>query len=275
MFVVFIQISAIGVFFINFLLRHIEFKELFGKKREKRADTGSPQPDLLPLAGPQSPPTGPAIPADGADEGPTPPSLTKALTYGIDPRGRQEGNVWTNENEDRRRDLEDIPIDGSRPHAAFLHQSRSFYKAYSMVVTSILVIFVIVYLRPDLFPFLDYSAVYKVVSRTFPDKYLDIFQKKQEASQSSAAPGKTQTHHTPPPRVQPAKSSPSRKTLHQTPAGPVASDYWYLIELKDGETILTQDAVITRDYVSVMYRNGEERRIKKIDLKNYARKKLN
>lgn len=274
MFVLFIQISAIGVFFINFLLSHIEFRKLSGKNRAKKTSEGPSLPELTPSHEPTSTPGGAPLPSSGTDEIITPPSLSQALTYGTHPRMKQGRGSRRSGYAQRRRDLEDIPFDGSRPHAAFLHQNRSFYKAYSMVVTAVLFIFVIVYLRPDLFPFLDYAAVYRVFSKTFPEKYLDMFQKKQKESQLSTDISRNQLHRRPLAQSEPTKSDLSRQALPQTQIDPVASNYWYIIELKDGETILTQDAVITRDYVSVMYRNGEEKRINKIEVKKYARKKL-
>jgi hypothetical protein len=275
MFVLFIQISAIGVFLINFALSHIDFKRIFttitGKRKKKEFSNRLEQQNLEEDKQIQS--NYIYNEEQTAESGNVTP-ISKALIYRIHGGRKQDGKFRKSAYEHEWRDLSDISFDGSRPHSNSLNLNRRFLKAYSLVITSILVVFIVVYLRPDLFPFLTYSSVYSAISKTFPEKYLDFLQKKQQEAKLSI--NKKEIESQPKPIIPKNKiQSLQRNSINNlTDRNNIVSDYWYIIELKDGEIILSQDAVITSEFVSILIRNGEERRIAKEDLKSFTRKKI-
>ena len=275
MFVLFIQISAIGVFLINFALSHIDFKRIFtsitGKQKKKEFSNRLEQQNLEVDKRVQS---DYIYNQEHTAETDKVTPLSKALIYRIHGGRNQDSKFWQSDYEHKWRDLSDIPFDGSRPHANSLNLNRRFLKAYSLVITSILVVFVVVYLRPDLFPFLTYSSVYSAISKTFPDKYLDFLQKKQQEAKLLISKDEIESPAKPIIPKSQIQNPQRNSTKKQTYKNKIVSDYWYIIELQNGEIILSQDAVITSEYVSIMIRNGEERRIAKEELKSFKRKKI-
>jgi hypothetical protein len=314
--VLYFQISAVGVFIINYLLSLINFSAIFqsfkkkkGKKPysnriEQTTEDNSPaqrsmglQPeitideesDVILLDDPIAFQTEKVKQQATEDNSPQQKSIGLQLETTIDEESdvillddpiifktdedkKQHRIVSKNEYDENWGNLEEIPFDGSRPHAEGIKQNKVFLKAYSTVISCVLVAFVIVYLRPDLFPFLKYSNIYGAISRTFPEKHIFFFQKEKDQQPPSEKDEGALPHtQTPQKRAmeQPAPPSPNPR-IHRNPP----SDYWYIIELNSGENILTQDAVITRHYVSIILNNGKERRISKADLKSYVRKKI-
>ena len=314
--VLYFQISAIGVFIINYLLSLIDFSAIvqsfkkknrkiqFSNKIKQTPEDKSPaqrsiglQPetaidedsDVILLDDPiafqteeiKKQATEDNSPAQGTmglqlettiDEESDVVLLDDPIAFQTDEVKKQDRIVSKNKCDDRWKNLEEIPFDGSRPHAEGIKQNKVFLKAYSTVISCVLVAFVIVYLRPDLFPFLKYSNIYGAISRSFPEKYLSFFQnEKDELPPSEKDQGIIPPIQTPKKRAMDQPAPPSARPRIYRDA---KSDYWYFIELKSGENILTQDAVITKQYVSVLLNNGQERRISKADLKSYVRKKI-
>ena len=146
-------------------------------------------------------------------------------------------------------------------------------KAYSIIISFILLAFVVVYLRPDMFPFLKNSNIYNAISKTFPEKYLPHLEKPKDESRplESIKPTPKLIN---PIIVQTPSVPKTQPNLQAKNFRNPVSDYWYIIELKSGETILTQVAVVTKDFVSAMMNGRVERRISKIDVKEFARKKI-
>jgi hypothetical protein len=271
--VFYFQIAAIGVFIINYLLSLINFSAIvqsLKKKKGKKQFSNRIEQAIEDISPPQR--SRRIQPETKIDEESEVILLDDPISFQTEEVKKQDRVVSKNQYEESWRNPEEIPFDGSRPHAKGIKQNKVYLKAYSTVISCIFVAFVIVYLRPDLFPFLKYSNIYSTLSKTFSKKYLLHFPKtKDQQPPSEKNEGiipPVQTHQK---RAmgQPVPASPKPRIYRNH-----ISDYWYIIELKSGETILTQDVVITRHYVSVLLNNGQERRISKTDLKSYVRKKI-
>ena len=292
--VLYFQISAVGVFIINYLLNLIDFsaivqsfkkkkgKKQFSNRIEQAPEDKSPaqrsmgiqlettideESDVILLDDPIAFQTEEVKYQVTEDNSPAQRSMRLQLETTIDEESdvillddpiafqtkevkNQDRIISKNGFDESWGNLEEIPFDGSRPHAEGIKQNKVFLKAYSTVISCVLVAFVIVYLRPDLFPFLKYSNIYSAISRTFPEKYLSIFQnEKDQHAPSEKDKGIIPPIQSPKKRgmKQPAPPS-ARPRIYRDPK----SDYWYFIELKSGENILTQDAVITKHYVLVI-----------------------
>lgn len=268
--VLYLQISAIGVFIINYFLSLIDFSAIIQSFKKKNRQKHFPERAVQTIATDSSgqKPGGLQLETSADDE----PELIlfeeQPEASRIEKAEEQEWKIAKNKSDDIWRNLEDIPFEGSKPHDRGVKKNRVLLKAYSIATSCILVAFVIVYLRPDLFPFLTYSNIYNVVSKTFPEKYLSYFQKND--GHQLPPSNSVEVRAFSPLKTSYKKDSVQRPASYKNPE----SDYWYIIELNSGETILTQDAVITKYYVSVPLKNGQERRISKADLKSYIRRKI-
>ncbi len=273
--VFYLQVSAIGVFIINYLLSMIDFSAIFTSFKNKKEREQFPNTIEQAVKGNSSAQTSVALQLETKTDDESDVILLADQPKAVqsDEAKGQDRIILKNETNERWRNLEDLPFDGSRPHERAKRQNRAIQKGCSIAISCVLVAFVIVYLRPDLFTFLTYSNIYSVVSKTFPERNLSYFQKpKDQLPPSEKADGHVLSPlHTPTKRasVQSAQLPPGQQ-IYRNPI----SDYWYIIELKSGETILTQDAVITKYYVSVLLNGGEERRISKADMKSYVRRKI-
>lgn len=276
MVVLFLQISALGIYVVNYGLVKIDFgaiKRAFKKEKSKKDFSKRNEPTV-------------------ADNGKTTLSesirtasiedrkmavspLTQALNIQTHGGIKQDSKLWRSELKNDR-NLLDIPFDGSRTHDTLLKQNKTLLKTFSIVVSCIFVAFLLAILRPDLFSFLKYSNVFKATSKTLSEKTLD--QVKNGQTQSSV-PTINDTKRNEPIH---SFSNNSREFSEPQVSHPpqigndntVKEGYWYIIKLKSGETILTQDAVITRDFVSILSLNGQERRISKKDMDSFRRTKI-
>lgn len=259
--VLYLQLSAIGVFIINLLLSLINFssivqffkninnKKQFTNKIEQATQPKSPTPNPIEIQ-----------PRFNDCDDCEAILLDDQDTFEILEVEKQKVIVSHIELEKPLKIQGDIYLDGSKPHDRTKKHNKALRNAYSILISCSLIAFGIVYLRPDLFPFFKYSSVYSLASKTFPEKKPDT-QKKiaRQPSHGESIPAKKVSSGITPP-IHPPKIP--------------ASDYWYIIKLKSGETIFTQEAVITRFYISVLLSGGQERRINKADLKSYVRKKI-
>jgi hypothetical protein len=274
MVVLFLQISAIGVHVVNFVVSTIDFeaiKSVFKKKKHSRAQPGSNEPTLQNDAG--------STPSNNAELAPVgggkPVGALSLETPDCQLYDKIEESGETFEPiRGGNKDLNDIPLEGSRPHDQLLRRNRTLLKVNAIVVFCICLAFLLVFLQPEAFSFLKYSNVFKAISKTFPEKDSNNAQKGRD---QPAAASKTKRENI----TRSLPNSPkklSEPTVSATPTirhKPVGGEgYWYVIELKSGETILTQDAVITRGFVAVQSLAGKERRIDKKDLNSFKRIKI-
>jgi hypothetical protein len=186
MFVLFLQISAIVVFIVNFAQYKIDFnalKKAFNKekpnnKASSRIEQEMENNQINPVSDDMT-----STSNEESEEKVS--SLTKTLVYKIRGGKKPDSKFWESEFGNDQRNLEDIAFDGSNPHRAFLSQRNAQLKVVSVVISCILLVFLLVSLRPDFFPFLKYSSVFNTFSKTFPENYLDRFNTKQSVQSAT------------------------------------------------------------------------------------------
>jgi hypothetical protein len=270
MFVLFLQISAIVVFIVNFAQYKIDFnalKKAFNKeepnnKASSRIEQEMENHHIKP------------VPDDMTSTSSEEPerkvgSLTKTLIYKIHGDKKPDSKFWTSEFENSSRNLEDIPFDGSSPHHTFLSQRNAQLKVVSGVISCIALAFLLVLLRPDLFPFLKYSSVFNLFSKTFPENYLDRFKTKPSIPPKTSHDEEKNPTKPPSPPKYPQKLDPQNGNI-QKPQDQsiVGRTYWYIIELQSGETIITQNAIETDGVVAALAYDGKERKFKRSEVKS-------
>lgn len=143
-------------------------------------------------------------------------------------------------------DLKDNPFCGSKPYLKYFNLNKNFYKYFAFGIFIICIV-VLVILNPNLSPFLKhYNDVPKNTPKqgSVPQRNLD------------------EPYSTPAPMALERKYSQSDK------------NYWFIIKLKSGEAIITQDTVITKNTILVQGIDGQERRIDKSEVLNFERTKI-
>ena len=254
--VLYFQISAIGVFIINFFLSLIDFSAIAQYFKKKKKSTDYSNRTLQ-------------VNNENINEHET-------VSYHIESTTENQSDVILLDESDeikseefkyqknlaleikKNPNINELPVisfDGSRPNKKISKHNRSFLKVYSIVISCILIALIFAYFKSGSFSFLNYSNVNSVINSNILEKGQSYFQK-------------TEVQQKPSKKLEDNKIAPP-----STPKNHL-SDYWYVIELNSGELILTQEAVITKFYVSVLLRNGQERRISKADLKSYVRRKI-
>lgn len=294
--VLFLQLSAIGVFIAYYALTKFACN-----KAKKAFRTKAPQEEypnhLEQLIGNDdySPAASSIEPrADELKKAVTP--LTKTLIKKLQAGRKQDSKFWQSEFGTKQRDPAEIPVVGSRPHDPFLKKHKSLLQAQAVAISCIGLAFVLIIIRPDLFPYLQYSSVYNLFSKTFPEKHLDKFKEKQPLPPIStgAEKGKRTPAQKPPVQAyqvtdsqrnnlkrQAIVNKPQQQQAREKTPTAMASyaimkdtDSWHIIELQSGETIITQQATVTKDWISILGSNGKERRINRNEMKNYKKTKL-
>jgi hypothetical protein len=291
MFVLFLQISAIVVFLVNFTQYKIDFnalKKAFNKEKPKNQHPNRMEQEM---ENHQNTPVSDNM-TSTANEEPegSVSSLTKTLVYKIRGGKKPDSTFWKSEFGNDLRNLEDITFDGSRPHRAFLSQRNAQLKVVSIVISCIVLVFLLVSLRPDLFPFLKYSSVFNAFSKTFPENYLDRFKTKQSVQPATIVNG--ENTNTPP--SSPSKNSSALDSQTGNAEKPSIADksfmkhpeyvatnkekslnqnttdrgYWYIIELQSGENIITQNAIETDGVIAALAYDGRERKFKRDEVKS-------
>ncbi len=268
MIVLFIQIAAIVVFIVNVAMDRIDFraalKSLKNKNPSKIYSNRSESEMESNQMKPKSDNTNP-----GSDEEPgkTVSPLAKTLIYKIRGGKKLDSKFWESEFGNYPRNIEDIAFDGTKPHRAFLSQKKAQLRIFSIVISCIVLVFMLVFLRPDLFPFLKYSSVFNVFSKTFPEKYLDQFKANQPSPGSTIAEGSknktiaqfpTENHKEPDVSIK--EISPDQNAINRK--------YWYIIELQSGENIITQNAIETDGLIDVWAYDGRERKLRRNEVKS-------
>jgi hypothetical protein len=298
MIVLFIQIAAIVVFIVNFAMDRIDFKAVLRaltseKPRRKHSDRSGPERESDQM-GPESNTADPA--SDNEPEEAVSP-LTKTLIYKIHGGKKPDGKFWGSEFGNTPRNLEDIAFDGSRPHRAFLSEKKAQLKIFSIVISCIVLVFMLVSLRPDLFPFLKYSSVFSMFSKTFPDNYLDRFKTEQPRPTAPLEEKKQTPVHVPvkqyntPQQVQAVnhdrRQFPSNYSYRDhsvqensiTQNSPVQNtttnkEIWYIIELQSGENIITQNAIEKDGIITATGSDGRSRIFRRNDIKGVKKTML-
>ena len=214
----------------------------------------------------------------------------KDTIYKIHGGRKPAGKFWGSEFGSNQRNLEEITFDGSQPHRAFLSQKKAHLKIYSIIVSCIVLAFMLVSLRPDLFPFLKYSSVFNVFSKTFPDNYLNRF-KTEQPRPAALIEEKSQTsiqvppQYYTPPQAQDEnyeRQLPSNKYIvngnyvTQNPPGrnTTNKELWYIIELQSGENIITQNATEKDGIITVTGSDGKTRFFRRDDIKGVKKTML-
>lgn len=177
------------------------------------------------------------------------------------------------------RDVEDITLDGSKPHRAYLLQKKSYLRVISVVILSVIFSFLLVLLRPDLFPFLKYSSVFEIFSKTFPENYNARMKDQQpqtivpivELSRNISHPQSTDNEQKP----QNSQIYQNALRTANIESGESADqhaknkgEYWYIIELQTGENIITQSAIENDGIITVWRPDGRERKFTRMDVKS-------
>ncbi len=296
MIVLFIQISAIVVFIVNFAMDRVDFKVLLRaltneRPRKKYSDQSGPG-TKSDQKGPESNTTDSA--SDNEPEETVSP-LTKTLVYKIHGGKKPGGKFWGSEFGNTQRNLEDIAFDGSRPHRAFLSEKKARLKMYSIVISCIVLVFMLVSLRPDLFPFLKYSSVFNVFSKTFPDNYLDRFKTEQPRpaaplEEKKQTPVQVSTGNYTSPQApivnyegQLPSNNPYRDYSEKGNSGTQNSpgqntttkkELWYIIELQNGENIITQNAFEKDGIITASGSDGRRRFFRRNDIKGVKKTML-
>jgi hypothetical protein len=291
MFVLFLQISAIVVFIVNFSQYKIDFNTLgkaFTKETPKNKASSRIEQEMETH---QNTPVSDDM-TSTSNEKPEEKvsSLTKTLVYKIRGGKKPDSKFWESEFGNDLRNLKDITFDGSNPHRAFLSQRNAQLKVVSGVISCIVLVFLLVFLRPDLFPFLKYSSVFNAFSKTFPENYLDRFKTKQSVQPATIVIGENK--NTPP--SSPSKNSSALDSqtgnsekqslvdksllnhseyiasIKEKPLNQNTTDrgYWYIIELQSGENIITQNAIETDGVIAALAYDGRERKFKRDEVKS-------
>ncbi len=286
--VLFLQISAIGVFIAYYVLTKIDCKKAKKTFRTKGSQEEFPNHLDQVIGNDNYIPAASSIESrsDELEKAVTP--LTKTLIKKLHAGRKQDSKFWQSEFGTKQRDPAEIPVDGSRPHDPFFKRNKSLLQAQAVAISGIGLAFVLIIIRPDLFPYLQYSSVYKLFSKTFPEHHLAKFKEKQPL------PGKSTPAQKPPVQEyqvtdfqsnnlkRPAlvNKTQQHQAREKTPTAMASyaimkdTDSWYIIELQSGETIVTQQATVTKDWVSILGSNGKERRINRSEVKNYNKTKL-
>lgn len=291
MFVLFIQITAVCVFLINIAMNKIDFNDLKGTfKKEKKnrnvthtldqpvenqqinsaflnVDTNNFSNNIKAHISKNSSMTE-IIPERKYE---TIVNQPKATIHNIHAGKKHLSDFFKKEGIKVQRDLEDIPLDKSKPHSKYFNRNKDLHRYYTVAVSGICMIFVIVILRPDLFSFLEYSNIYNGISKSFPGDNSDIpknVQKPLPVQPRDIKPPPVDLRGLSEPLAYPAPIASSRNNTISNKV------YWFIIKLKSGETIITQDAAITKNTVLVQGTDGQERRIDKSEVMSFERTKI-
>jgi hypothetical protein len=265
MFVLFLQISATVVFIVNFSQYKIDFnalKKAFNKEkprnqRSNRMEQEMENHQINPVSDNMTSSLNEEPEGDVS-------SLTKTLVYKIRGGKKPDSKFWGSEFGNNQSNLEDIPFDGSSPHRAFLSQRNAQLKIYSVVISCICLAFLLVFLRPDLFPFLKYSSAFNLFSKTFPENYLDRF-KTKPSIQPKTPPDEKKNPTTP---LSPPKNPQNENTQKPEDQNIIGRKYWYIIELQSGENIITQNAIETDGVIAALAYDGRERKFRRDEVKS-------
>ena len=221
-----------------------------------------------------------------------PSDLTKVLIKKIHGGRKQDSKFWQSELAPYNPTF-DKPL-GLDEELTRSKTCRSFLKAIVLIILSV---FVLVFLRPDLFSFLSYKNVYAKISNLFPKKDIPISKdfsikpsvlpkapKPSTPSQTQIAP----KQYSPVSRSQPYpkqkqynqhKSYPSSPA--QTQPAPqketLSPDLYkniYEIVLLTGRKILTENAMVTDEKVSYQTESGDIVTVNRYEVKTMKRYKV-
>lgn len=198
--------------------------------------------------------------------------VTKTIIYKLFRGKTLDSKFWQSEFNNESKSIEDIPLDGSMPHRSLIFRNRKAVQVFSIVVGVIAFLFVLVILRPDLFPFLEYHSVYSVFSKSFPENYLDRY-KTDPPPQSIQVTSTRKNNEISIPssdvtyNVQHSNTYSSPAAISDNP-NIKTKNKWYIIELQTGENILTQFATEADGIITVISSEGRERKVKRSDVKN-------
>ena len=156
-------------------------------------------------------------------------SIVQTLIYKIHGGKKPGGNYSKSETGSNKRDLEEISLDGSKPHHELFLQKKSSLRIFSTVILSICISILL----------------FIIFSRTFPDNYLDRFKLQH------------------PQQTVPIIENKNYPALNQS-----NGEYWYIIELQSGENIITQNAIETDGVISVLGSDGGEKKFRRNDVKS-------
>lgn len=271
MVVLFLQISAIGVHVVNFGLSKIDIEAIKRAFKRKKRNNPLPRGNGPIVENISKPPLSNIVELASADDvgTPVPLSLETPIAQIYNGGTREESEIFKPEP-DNSKNLEDISFDGSRPHSELRKPNRTLLKVYAIVVSCVCLAFLLVFFRPESSFYLN-----KAISKTFSEKYLD------KTRRAQAQPNQTEETQRKSALTRPlSNKSNSIPVQNASRPAPIRSKnvdsggYWYVIELKSGETILTQDAVITRNFVAIHSLAGKERKINKTDLASFKRIKI-
>ena len=200
--------------------------------------------------------------------------ILKTLIYKIHGGKEPNNEFWKSEFEGNQRNVENIHLDGSKPHFVLPIQKMSLLKIISAVILSSCLFYLLFF----------------IFSKTIPENYLDRF--KVQQSQPTVSNVEGNRNKTPP---QPAsnnsttlesKSENDEKQIQKnqlvqdfirngkyeiknSPGQNLSSgEYFYIIELHNGENIITQNAIETDGIITVWRPDGSERKFRRNEVKS-------
>lgn len=242
--------------------------------------------------------------------------LTKILVGKVHDGRKQDSKFWQSEfsdsagatNEDCRNYIAIEKPVGFDSAMAGMKARRS---SIAVIFAVICALFAVVALRPDLFPFLTYSGIYKTISKAFPEKEKAEYQRipqsadydrdEKQAEQRSIVPATYSEPRRPPENrydnsqsgkvksfIRPQKNEKqwlSQKELDSfvTPEAPKKQPEikvseptrtLYEIELYSGATIYTNNAMVSSDKVTYTSSKGLIVSINKYEVKSMKRMKV-
>lgn len=272
--VLLIQIVAAVLFFLNFILG------IFLKKRASRKLVG-----LSNFENQVAEDNSSVNISSNQNEIRHPPGLTKTLVKKIHGGRKQDSKFW--QSEFNSKSLENIPLGEENTHKDIIRANREWKKVVYGSAVVILFLFTIVFLRPDLFPFLSYAGAYNSISQFFPDKQNAIEPISKPIVKTIPVIAKQ-----PPAVTEPEKPSEpyyvitqemvdnafgkvlSEKQYHSERTENIDKQYYYIIKLAMGDEIKTDNIRINSDTVSYRDPKGYKIEIDKFEISQVKRYSL-
>lgn len=291
MIVLFIQIAAIAVFIGNFLVTKYDFFSLITARKGKSEKKNS---DSVPSSfGNKIKPFSDSEDLESNTEFQKNISrVSNTIIHKLHRGKHPSQKFWESEFENESRNLQDVEIDRDKPHRNHLLQNKKSLQLISGITVLIIFALTIVSLRPDLFQFLTYSNIYNSIARILPENHPN--QIRIVAPQPTNHISKEEKRSSP---YYPTSSleddtdlqAQNRESKTQIPENNLTQNsyrkeltegqdyqrpnygngkFWYIIQLQDGETIVTQSAVETNGVIVAVNSDGTQKMFKRNEVRD-------
>ncbi len=181
-----------------------------------------------------------------------PGKLTKVLIKNIHGGRKEDSKFWQSEFADQQ---DDINIDIPRPTKTTFFRNRFLLPA-STILLLIALAYAAVFLKPDLFPFLDRHNIHAYISKIFPHNWGKAPAPKPIAPMPS--PQMTA------PYIPPVQTAPPTKI----------EKYTYIVEFRSGKTMEAKNVSMDDNIVTLFIDKGYTVKMSKSDIRSVKREKL-